>query len=314
MQIYHAMTELIGRTPLLQPERLLAGQNLPARLLLKLEGRNPGGSAKDRVAYAMLLDAQRRGLIRPGSTVIEPTSGNTGIGLAWIGRLMGYRVILTMPDTMSQERRSLLAAYGAQLVLTPGEQGMDGAVRKARELAGQIAGSFIPQQFENPANPAAHAAATGEEIWQDTDGQVDALVATVGTGGTITGSARALKAHNPALLAVAVEPAESPLISQGRAGKHGIQGLGANFVPEALDRSVLDEVLCVATDEARAASAELARAEGLLAGISSGACLVAALRVAARPEVAGKTVVAILPDSGERYLSEGLFTRKDDLT
>ena len=305
--IFSSVEQLIGNTPLFLVE---TNGNTGARLLAKLEYLNPAGSAKDRAALSMILDAEERGLIRPGATLIEPTSGNTGIGLACVAAARGYQVILTMPDTMSAERRAMLAAYGAKLVLTPGALGMQGAVEKAEELHAAIPGSLIPGQFVNPANPRAHYRTTGPEIWRDTDGKVDILVASVGTGGTISGTGRYLKEQNPALKVVAVEPDASPLLSGGQAGPHQIQGIGANFIPETLDRSVPDEVVRVTDEDAFAAGREMARSFGLLVGISSGAALCAARQVAARPENAGKTVVAILPDSGDRYLSSPMFARE----
>lgn len=301
---YTSVEQLIGNTPLFLVETNAA---TGARLLAKLEYLNPAGSVKDRAALSMIQDAEERGLLKPGGTLIEPTSGNTGIGLACVAAARGYQVILTMPDTMSAERRAMLAAYGAKLVLTPGALGMQGAVDKANELAASIPGSLIPGQFENPANPRAHYRTTGPEIWRDTEGAVDILVASVGTGGTISGTGRYLKEQKPQLRVVAAEPAASPLLSGGQAGPHQIQGIGANFIPDALDRSVLDEVVCVADQDAFAAGREMARSIGLLVGISSGAALWAARQVAARPESAGKTIVAILPDSGDRYLSSPMF-------
>ena len=306
-QIYHSVEQLIGNTPLLELRHYQSAHQLGATLLAKLEFLNPGGSVKDRVARAMLDDAQERGLLSPGGTIIEPTSGNTGIGLACVAAARGYRVILTMPDSMSAERRAMLSAYGAQLVLTPGALGMQGAVDKARELAREIPGSFIPGQFDNPANPAAHYATTGPEIWQATGGRVDLFVAGVGTGGTISGTGRYLKERNPSLRVAAVEPASSPLLSGGKAGPHGIQGIGANFIPQALDRSVYDMVIPVTDEDAYQAGRELARLEGVLAGISSGAALWAATQLASRPEHAGKTIVVLLPDSGDRYFSTPMF-------
>lgn len=301
---YTSVEQLIGNTPLFLVE---TNATTGARLLAKLEYLNPAGSVKDRAALSMIQDAEERGLLKPGGTLIEPTSGNTGIGLACVAAARGYQVILTMPDTMSAERRAMLAAYGAKLVLTPGALGMQGAVDKANELAASIPGSLIPGQFENPANPRAHYRTTGPEIWRDTEGAVDILVASVGTGGTISGTGRYLKEQKPQLRVVAAEPAASPLLSGGQAGPHQIQGIGANFIPDALDRSVLDEVVCVADQDAFAAGREMARSFGLLVGISSGAALWAARQVAARPESAGKTIVAILPDSGDRYLSSPMF-------
>ncbi len=305
--IYTSADQLIGHTPLLELARLARAEGLEARLLAKLECFNPAGSVKDRVARAMIGDGEARGLLKPGGTIIEPTSGNTGIGLAAVAAARGYRVIIVMPDTMSVERRRLMAAYGAELVLTPGAQGMAGAIQRAEELAREIPGSFLPGQFVNPANPAAHRASTGPEIWADTEGRVDVFVAGVGTGGTITGVGEYLKNQNPSLRVVAVEPASSPVLSQGRAGKHGIQGIGAGFVPQALNTAVYDEILPVEDGDAFDAARRLGRTEGVLAGISSGAALWAALRIAKRPESRGKTIVALLPDGGDRYLSTALF-------
>ena len=305
--IYTSADQLIGRTPLLELARLARAESLEARLLAKLECFNPAGSVKDRVARAMIGDGEARGLLKPGGTIIEPTSGNTGIGLAAVAAARGYRVIIVMPDTMSVERRRLMAAYGAELVLTPGAQGMAGAIQRAEELAREIPGSFLPGQFANPANPAAHRASTGPEIWADTEGRVDVFVAGVGTGGTITGVGEYLKSQNPGLRVVAVEPASSPVLSQGRAGKHGIQGIGAGFVPQALNTAVYDEILPVEDGDAFDTARRLGRTEGVLAGISSGAALWAALRIAKRPESRGKTIVALLPDGGDRYLSTALF-------
>lgn len=307
-KIYTAADQLIGRTPLLRLVRLEQQLGLNAVLLAKLESFNPAGSVKDRVAKAMLDDAETKGLIGPGGTIIEPTSGNTGIGLASVAAARGYRVIIVMPDTMSVERRQLMMAYGAELVLTPGARGMTGAIEKAKELAHETPGSFIPGQFENPANPDAHYRTTGPEIWQDTDGKIDLFVAGVGTGGTITGVSRYLKEQNPAIHVAAVEPADSPVLSGGKAGPHKLQGIGAGFVPDALDQNAYDEVLTVTTEQAFEASRALGRAEGVLAGISSGAALAGAIRLAKLPENAGKTIVTLLPDTGDRYLSTGLFT------
>ena len=305
--IYTSADQLIGGTPLLELAHLEKAYGLEARLLAKLECFNPAGSAKDRVALAMLNDAEARGILRPGGTVIEPTSGNTGIGLAFVAALRGYRVIIVMPDTMSVERRQLITAYGAEVALSDGAKGMTGAIAMAEELAREIPGSFIAGQFENPANAAAHYATTGPEIWKDTEGGVDVLVAAVGTGGTLTGTGRYLKEQKNGLRVVAVEPAASPLLSGGQAGPHKIQGIGANFVPEVLDTAVYDEVVPVEDDAAFAMAREVSRREGVLAGISSGAALWAAVQVAQRPENRGKTIVAILPDTGSRYLSSGLF-------
>ena len=302
-QIYTSAEELIGRTPLLQ----LKTTGLEARILAKLECFNPGGSAKDRAAVAMLNDAENRGILKPGAVIIEPTSGNTGIGLALVGTIRGYRVIIVMPDSMSMERRKLMGAYGAELVLTPGELGMTGAIAKAEELAASIPGSFIPGQFVNPANADAHFNTTGPEIWEDTQGSVDIFVAGVGTGGTVTGVGRYLKSKNSRVEIVAVEPAASPVLSGGKAGPHGIQGIGANFVPEVLDRTVIDRIMTAREEDAYAAAREFGRTAGILVGISSGAALWAARELASLPENKGKTVVALLPDSGERYLSTTLF-------
>ena len=307
MNVYHSVAELIGNTPLLEVRQFAKKRGLRATILVKLEGMNPAGSAKDRVALEMILRAEAEGKLRPGSVIIEPTSGNTGIGLASVARARGYRVILTMPDSMSQERRSLLAAYGAELVLTPGAQGMQGAVEKAEALAAEIPGSFVPGQFTNPHNPEAHYKTTGPEIWQDTGGQVDIFVATVGTGGTLTGAGWYLKEQNPAIRVVAVEPDASPLLSGGKAGPHGIQGIGANFIPKILDTMLYDEVVRVTDDEAYAYGRAMAEDEGVLVGISSGAALCAAAKLAARSENANKTIVAILPDTGDRYLSTPMF-------
>ena len=307
MNIVSSVTGLIGRTPLLELRRYSSDHDLPATVLAKLECMNPAGSAKDRVAARMIAQAEAEGRLVPGGTIIEPTSGNTGIGLAAVGAAKGYRVILTMPDTMSVERRSLIAAYGAEIVLTPGAEGMSGAVAKAEELNRSIPGSIIAGQFDNPANPAAHFDTTGPEIWADTDGTVDIFVAGIGTGGTISGVGRYLKQQKPTVRIVGVEPASSPLLTQGHAGPHGLQGIGANFVPENLDRSVVDEILTVTETDAYAAGRALARSEGILAGITSGAALWAAAELARRPENRGKVIVALLPDSGERYLSTPLF-------
>lgn len=304
---YRSISELVGGTPLYEPVRFNKENNPEAKVLLKLEGFNPAGSAKDRVALSMILTAEATGALKSGATIIEPTSGNTGIGLAAIGVPRGYRVILTMPDTMSIERRRLLAAYGAEIVLTPGAEGMKGAIAKAEALAAEIPGAFIPSQFDNPANPAAHTATTGPEIYEDTRGHIDILVAGVGTGGTISGTVKYLREKIPGLTAVAVEPAASPLLSLGKSGPHGLQGIGANFVPDNLDRSLLNEIFPVTEEEAYAAARRLAKAEGLLVGISSGAALHAASELAKRPMNSGKVIVAILPDSGDRYLSTPLF-------
>lgn len=306
-KIYASVTDLIGHTPLLELRRIAERKALPARVLVKLEAFNPAGSVKDRAALAILADAERRGLLVPGSTIIEPTSGNTGIALACIAAARGYRCVIVMPDSMSAERRCLIAAYGAELVLTPGRDGMLGAVQKAEALAREIPGSFLPGQFTNSANAASHYASTGPEIWEDTGGGVDIFVAGVGTGGTVTGTGQYFKEKNSAVRIVAVEPADSPLLSGGQAGLHGIQGIGANFIPGMLDTGVYDEIIPVATADAYAAARLLARTEGILAGISSGAALHAALTLAARAENRGKTVVTLLPDTGERYLSTALF-------
>ena len=302
--IHRNITELIGRTPLVEISGL-EGQK--ARIAVKIESFNPGGSVKDRIALSMIEDAEARGVLAPGATIIEPTSGNTGVGLAWIGRVKGYKVILTMPETMSRERRSLLKAYGAELVLTPGTEGMKGAIRKAEELRNATPGAIILGQFVNPANPAAHEKYTGEEIWNDTEGKVDIFVAGAGTGGTVSGTGRTLKRHKPEVKIIAVEPAGSPVLTEGHAGPHKIQGIGAGFVPDTLDRAVVDEVLTVADEAAFEGMRLLSRREGILAGISSGAAFSAALELARRQENEGKLIVALLPDTGERYLSTGLF-------
>ena len=303
MNVAHILTDLIGNTPLLALERYAPG----TRVLAKLESFNPLSSAKDRAALYMIRDAEDRGLLKPGGVIVEPTSGNTGVGLAYIAALRGYRLVLTMPETMSAERRSLLSALGAELVLTPGDQGMSGAIRRAQELLETLPGAWMPGQFDNPANARAHYETTGPEIWRDTDGTVDVLVAGVGSGGTLTGAGRYLKERNPQIKLVAVEPAESPVLSGGPAGPHKIQGIGAGFVPQVLDRSLVDEVLTIPGDEAREAVRALARTEGLLVGISSGAAARAAALLAARPEYAGRTIVTVFPDTGERYLSTGVF-------
>ena len=301
------LTDLIGNTPLLELSNYNRKHELGATVIAKLEYFNPAGSVKDRIALAMIDDAERRGVLKPHATLIEPTSGNTGVGLAMVAAIRRYRLILTMPETMSIERRNLLRMLGAELVLTPGAAGMAGAVAKADELHATIPGSFIPSQFDNPANPRVHELTTGPEIWQDTDGQVGAFVAGVGTGGTISGVGRALKRQNPAVRIVAVEPSASPLLSGGQAGPHRIQGIGANFIPANFDASVVDEVLPVSDDDALRAARLLARTDGLMVGISSGAALSAATRLAQRPEMAGKLIVVLLPDTGERYLSTDLF-------
>ncbi|MDE6782767.1 MAG: cysteine synthase A [Paramuribaculum sp.] len=303
MKIYKNALELIGNTPLVELTNIEKSLDLKAHLLAKVEAFNPGGSAKDRIALAMIDDAERSGRLSPGATIIEPTSGNTGVGLAWIGAVKGYKVILTMPETMSEERKTLLRALGAELVLTPGAEGMSGAIRKAEEIRDATPGSMIMSQFDNPANPDVHRRTTGEEIWRDTDGEVDIFVAGVGTGGTLSGVAAALKARKPEVEAIAVEPAASPVLSGGKAGAHKIQGIGAGFVPGNYDASLVDEVIEVSDDSAFMAMRELAAKEGIFAGISSGAALAAAIDVARRPSSDGKTVVVLLPDTGQRYLS-----------
>lgn len=302
-KIYESLISLVGETPLLEVQRIAKSLNLKARLLVKVESFNPGGSVKDRVALAMIADAEQRGLLQPGGVIIEPTSGNTGIGLAWVASVKGYKLFLTMPETMSDERKSLLRALGATLVLTPGSEGMSGAIRKANEMKGQMVGSIILGQFDNPANPAIHLRTTAEEIWRDTDGEIDVFVAGVGTGGTLSGVSEGLKRHNPALRAVAVEPDASPVLSGGLSGPHKIQGIGAGFVPVNFHADVVDEIVRVADEDALSASQLLARKEGVFVGISSGAALHAALELARRDEYAGKTIVALLPDTGDRYLS-----------
>lgn len=304
--IYTSLTQLIGRTPMVEVSGL-EGQK--ARIAVKVESFNPGGSVKDRIAMAMIEDAERRGVLNPGATIIEPTSGNTGVGLAWVAAAKGYKTILTMPETMSIERRNLLKAYGAELVLTPGAEGMKGAIAKAEELRSSIPGAVILGQFVNPANPAIHELTTGEEIWADTDGKVDIFVAGVGTGGTISGVGRALKKHNPSVRIIAVEPASSAVLSTGVAGKHKIQGIGAGFVPDTYSGDVVDEILTISDDQAYAGARLLARSRGLLVGISSGAAFSAALELARRDENTGKLIVALLPDTGERYLSTAVFDR-----
>lgn len=301
------LTELVGHTPLLEARRFCAARGLCCRLLCKLESLNPAGSVKDRVALAMLRQAEREGKISPGATIIEPTSGNTGIGLAAMGAVLGYRVLLTMPETMSQERRALLKAYGAQLVLTEGSKGMAGAIEKARELAAQLPGSFIPGQFENPANPQAHYDTTGPELWEQTGGVLDIFVAGTGTGGTLTGTGRFLREKKPDIQLIAVEPAGSPVLTQGKAGPHGLQGMGAGFVPQVMAPSLFSEVLACTEEQAYAAARQFARTEGILVGISSGAALWAACQVGSRPENEGKSVAVLLPDTGDRYLSTPLF-------
>lgn len=305
--MYTSLAQLMGNTPLVRLGRFTQARALPVQLLGKLECRNPAGSMKDRVALEMLRQAEDQGILRPGGIVIEPTSGNTGIGLAAFGTARGYRVIIVMPDTMSPERRKLISAYGAELVLTPGVRGMEGAVEKARQLATEMPGAWVAGQFDNPANPAAHYKTTGPELWADTGGKLDILVAGVGTGGSITGAGRYLKEKNPAIRLVAVEPAESPLLSQGRTGPHGIQGIGPNFLPKVLDTQLYDRVIPVTLAEAKAAARDMARLEGLLVGISSGAALAAADKLAREPENRGKVLAVLLPDGGERYLSTDLF-------
>lgn len=307
MKIYKSADQLVGHTPLLELGHIEKNHDVQARILGKLEYYNPAGSIKDRIAKAMVDDAEAAGVLKPGATIIEPTSGNTGIGLASIAAARGYKLILTMPETMSVERRNLIKAYGAEIVLTDGAKGMSGAIEKANELAAEIAGSFIPGQFINPANPAIHKATTGPEIWEDTDGEVDIVVAGVGTGGTITGIGQYLKSMKPTVQTIAVEPADSPVLSEGRSGSHKIQGIGAGFVPDVLDTSLYDEVITVKNEDAFEIGREIGREEGVLIGISSGAATWAAIQVAKRPENAGKTIVVILPDTGERYLSTPMF-------
>ena len=306
-KIYNGAIELIGKTPLMEATNMEKELALPARLLVKLEYLNPAGSVKDRAAKFMIEDAEAKGLLKEGSVIIEPTSGNTGIGLASIAAVRGYRMILTMPDTMSVERQNILRAYGAEIVLTDGKPGMAGAIARAEELAREIPHSFIPGQFENPANAEAHRQTTGPEIWQDTDGKVDIFVAGVGTGGTLTGVGEYLKSQNPDIRIVAIEPAASPLLSEGRSGYHPLQGIGANFIPAVLNRDIYDEVLAISGDDAFATAKLLAKKEGILVGISSGAALYGAIQLAKRPENQGKTIVALLPDSGDRYYSTPLF-------
>ncbi len=309
-KIYRGLGEIIGRTPLVEVRSFADAMGAKTRIAAKLECMNPAGSAKDRVGFAMIEDAEKRGILVPGATIIEPTSGNTGIGLAAAAAAKGYRVILTMPDTMSAERRSLLAAYGARLILTPGEKGMAGAIEKAKELEKEIPNAFLAGQFDNPANPRVHYETTGPEIWADTEGEVDIFVAGVGTGGTITGVGRYLKEQNPHVRIAAVEPAASPVLSGGKAGPHGLQGIGGGFVPKVLDTDIYDEILCVKEEDAFAAAKLLSRTEGILAGITSGAALHAAAELAKRPENAGKLIVALLPDQGSRYLSTGIFDER----
>lgn len=307
MNIKNSLTELIGHTPLLALRRWAKQQQLAAEIVAKVEYFNPGGSVKDRVALSMITDAEEKGLLKPGALIIEPTSGNTGVGLAWVASVKGYKLILTMPETMSLERRNLLKALGAQLVLTPGSEGMGGAIRKAQEIQAATPGSLILQQFENPANPLAHERTTAEEIWQDTDGQVDIFVASVGTGGTLTGTARGLKKKNPNIRIVAVEPVGSPVLSGGKAGPHKIQGIGAGFIPKILDTSLIDQIIPVTDEDAMRTSRELSATEGLLVGISSGAAAFAAREIAKDEANQGKRIVVLLPDTGERYLSTELF-------
>ncbi|MFR4156543.1 MAG: cysteine synthase A [Oscillospiraceae bacterium] len=307
MKTYDTITDLIGSTPLLKLNRFAAAESLGAEVYAKLEYFNPAGSVKDRIAYAMITDAEKNGALKPGSVIIEPTSGNTGIGLAAVAAARGYRIIIVMPETMSVERRQLMKAYGAELVLTEGAKGMKGAIAKAQELAAQTPDSFIPGQFTNPANPSAHRATTGPEIWNDTDGTVDIFVAGVGTGGTLTGVGEYLKSQNPNVKVVAVEPAGSPVLSKGVAGAHKIQGIGAGFVPDTLNTKIYDEIITVENEDAFATGRELARKEGLLVGISSGAAVWAAARLAKRPENQGKRIVVLLPDTGDRYLSTPMF-------
>ncbi len=306
-KIYKSADALIGKTPLLELSNIEKSENLEAKVIVKLEYFNPAGSVKDRIAKAMIDDAEQKGLLKPGSVIIEPTSGNTGIGLAAVAAARGYRIIIVMPETMSVERRQLMKAYGAELVLTEGAKGMKGAIAKAEELSKEIPSSFIPGQFVNPANPAAHKATTGPEIWEDTDGEVDIFVAGVGTGGTITGTGEYLKSKNPAVKVVAVEPKDSAVLSTGVAGPHKIQGIGAGFVPDVLNTEIYDEIIPVSNEDAFASGKLIGRKEGVLVGISSGAALWAALELAKRPENKGKTIVALLPDTGDRYLSTALF-------
>lgn len=306
-KIYKSVSELVGRTPLLELSNYEKAENLEATVLAKLERFNPAGSVKDRIAKAMIEDAEAKGILKQGSVIVEPTSGNTGIGLAVMGAARGYKVVLTMPETMSVERRNLLKAYGAELVLTEGAKGMKGAIEKAEELAKSLPDAFLAGQFVNPANPTAHKATTGPEIWEDTDGKVDIFVAGVGTGGTLSGVGAYLKEKNPAVKIVAVEPADSPVLSQGKSGPHKIQGIGAGFVPDTLDTRIYDEIITVTTQEAFAAGKAMAQKEGMLVGISSGAAVHAAAVLAKRPENKGKTIVALLPDTGERYLSTPMF-------
>ncbi|EPT32721.1 cysteine synthase A [Bacteroidetes bacterium oral taxon 272 str. F0290] len=312
VKIYRNLTELIGHTPLIEFRNIEKQEDLKAKLIAKVEAFNPGSSVKDRIALAMVEDAEQKGFLKPGATIIEPTSGNTGIGLAWVSSVKGYELLLTMPDTMSVERQNLLKALGATLVLTPGSEGMKGAIRRANELQGEIEGSVMLQQFENPANPAIHARTTAEEIWQDTDGAVDVFVAGVGTGGTLCGTAAGLKKYKPTIRAVAVEPEGSPVLSGGQAGPHQIQGIGAGFVPKNFRAELVDQIIRVTDNDAIRTARSLARREGLLAGISSGASVYAAIQLAKREENAGKTIVVLLPDTGERYLSTALYAFEKD--
>lgn len=307
MAIYNSITELIGKTPLVQLSTFAQNRDLKANVIAKVEFFNPGGSVKDRIALSMVLDAEEKGILKPGGTIIEPTSGNTGVGLSLVGAVRGYKVILTMPETMSIERRKLAQAYGTEIVLTPGSEGMKGAIRKAEELRDSIPGAVILQQFENPANPAIHVKTTGEEIWKDSEGKVDVFVAGVGTGGTVSGVAKALKAHNPNIYIVAVEPASSAVLSGQPSGAHKIQGIGAGFEPKNFDRPLIDEILPVSNEDAFATSRAVAKEEGIFVGISSGAAAFAASVIAQRPEFAGKNIVVLLPDTGERYLSTALL-------
>ena len=309
-KIYKNLAELVGKTPLLEVVNYSKNKDLKANILAKLEYFNPAGSVKDRIAKAMIEDAENKGLLKPGSIIIEPTSGNTGIGIASIGTAKGYKVIIVMPETMSVERRSLIKAYGAEIVLTEGAKGMKGAIARADELASETPNSFIPGQFRNPANPEVHKNTTGPEIWEDTDGKVDIFVAGVGTGGTITGVGEYLKDKNPNVKIVAVEPADSPVLSEGKAGPHKIQGIGAGFVPDVLNTNIYDEIIKIKNEDAFTAARELSKTEGLLVGISAGAATFAATELAKRPENAGKTIVVLLPDTGERYLSTALFEDK----
>ena len=307
MAIYNSITELIGKTPLVQLSTFAKNRDLKANVIAKVEFFNPGGSVKDRIALSMILDAEEKGILKQGGTIIEPTSGNTGVGLSLVGAVRGYKVILTMPETMSIERRKLAQAYGTEIVLTPGSEGMKGAIRKAEELRDSTPGAVILQQFENPANPAIHAKTTGEEIWKDTEGKVDVFVAGVGTGGTVSGTAKALKAHNPNVYVVAVEPASSAVLSGQPSGAHKIQGIGAGFEPKNFDRPLIDEILPVSNEDAFATARAVAKEEGIFVGISSGAAAYAASVIAQRPEFAGKNIVVLLPDTGERYLSTALL-------